>query len=205
MSLSQLVMATESLFHVEFGREVATWILVADAIAVFTSMQNGKLLKVSCDERDCLKNASLLLHDLKQYFDSITYSRCQAFSVIGCLVGGTAVVPLVCACGKKLLMSQVVSMSGSCMWCCLFSGLTLLMLNSSACSVDSMANESCGLGVGAKLAIASTVLFFITSISMNCTFMAAVIAQEMEAQHAEPDAAAAAGGGDPEEGATEDK
>ena len=123
-----------------------------------------------------------------------------AFSIIGCFVGGTAVLPLVCACGKKLLMSQVVSMSGSCMWCCLFSGLTLLMLRSSACQVDGLVNTSCGLGVGAKLAISSTVLFFITSISMNCTFMTAVITQEMEAQQAE-----AGAGDDPEEGAGEDK
>lgn len=90
------------------------------------------------------------------------------------------------------------------MWCCLFTGLTLLMLRSSACSVASLENESCGLGVGAKLAISATVLFFVTSISMNCTFMAAVITQELEAQQAEQDAAAAAGG-DPEEGTTEDK
>lgn len=64
------------------------------------------------------------------------------------------------------------------------------MLRSSACSVDSLDNEGCSLGTGAKLAIASTVLFFVSSISMNCTFMAAVIAQEMEAQQAEQDAAA---------------
>ena len=43
------------------------------------------------------------------------WKTAQAFSIIGCIAGGTAVVPLVCACGKKLLMSQVVSMSGTCM------------------------------------------------------------------------------------------
>jgi hypothetical protein len=118
------------------------------------------------------------------YIDS-KWKTAKAFSIIGCFVGGTAVLPLVCACGKKLFMSQVVSMSGSCMWSCLFAGLTLLMLRSSACDVDGLVNTSCGLGVGAKLAISSTVLFFITSISMNCTFMAAVITQEMEAQQAE--------------------
>jgi len=72
------------------------------------------------------------------------------------------------------------------------------MLRSSACDVESLENESCNLGKGAKLAIASTVLFFVTSISMNCTFMAAVISQEMEAQRAEQDAATAAA--DPEGG-----
>ena len=75
------------------------------------------------------------------------------------------------------------------------------MLRSSACSVDSLQNEVCSLGTGAKLAISSTVLFFVTSISMNCTFMAAVIAQEMEAQQAEQDAAKTT---DPEKGATAD-
>lgn len=56
------------------------------------------------------------------------------------------------------------------------------MHRSSACQVDGMEGEQCSLGVGGNLAIASTVLFFVTSISMNCTFMAAVITQEMEAQ-----------------------
>lgn len=169
--------------------------LAVDAIVVSMWMPSGKLPKVSGHEYTCW---ILLARPPTSFF--LFHS---AFSIIGCFVGGTAVVPLVCACGKKLLMSQVVSMSGSCMWCCLFSGLTLLMLRSSACSVDSLENETCGLGVGAKLAISATVLFFVTSISMNCTFMAAVITQEMEAQQAEQDAAAA--GGDPEEGATEEK
>ena len=75
------------------------------------------------------------------------------------------------------------------------------MLRSSACSVESMENEQCNLGTGAKCAIAATVLFFVCSISMNCTFMAAVITQEMEAQLAEQDAAAA----DPEEGTADAK
>lgn len=88
------------------------------------------------------------------------------------------------------------------MWCCLFAGLTLLMLRSSACDVDGLTTTSCKLGTGGSLAVASTVLFFVTSISMNCTFMAAVITQEMEAQQAEQDAAGAAEQGEakPEEG-----
>jgi hypothetical protein len=104
------------------------------------------------------------------YFHHHHFST-SAFSIIGCFVGGTAVLPLVCACGKKLFMSQVVSMSGSCMWSCLFAGLTLLMLRSSACDVDGLVNTSCGLGVGAKLAISSTVLFFITSICESYLFL----------------------------------
>ena len=110
----------------------------------------------------------------------------MAMSVIACVVGGFAVVPLVCACGKKLLMSQVVSMSTSCMWACLFSGLTFLMLRSSACEVmEGLAVTTCKLDKGGNLAIAATALFFVASISMYCTFMAAVISQEMETQEAE--------------------
>jgi hypothetical protein len=115
------------------------------------------------------------------------WKSAEAMSIIACVTGGLAVVPLVCACGKKLLMSQVVSMSGSCMWASLFSGLTFLMLRSdSAChTVEGLTDTMCELDVGGNLAIAATALFFVASISMNGTYMAAVVSQELEAQEAE--------------------
>jgi hypothetical protein len=139
------------------------------------------------------------------YSESLIDSKWKAsmaMSVIACVAGGFAVIPLVCACGKKLLMSQVVSMSSSCMWACLFSGLTFLMLRSSACGeMGALTVTTCKLDKGGNLAIAATVLFFVASISMNCTFMAAVIAQEIEAEKSEAEKKEAeAKASDPEAG-----
>jgi hypothetical protein len=54
---------------------------------------------------------------------------------------------------------------------CLFEGLTLLFLNSSACDYydynrEGSAVASCTIDQGAKLAIAATVLWFVAAISL---------------------------------------
>jgi hypothetical protein len=117
-------------------------------------------------------------------YQDAKWNAAKATSILSCAMGGFAVVPLVCACGKKLLMSQVVSMSGTCMWACLCSGLTFLMLGSdSACqTVEGLTDNECRLDVGGNLAIAATALFFVSAITINCAFMAAVMAQDLEAQ-----------------------
>lgn len=109
------------------------------------------------------------------------WKSAQAMSIIACVIGGFAILPLVCACGKKLRMSQVQSMSGGCMNACLFAGLTLLMKTSGAvCNVDGLSNQKCELGQGANVAIAATVLFFVASIAINCSFMVAAAQQAEE-------------------------
>lgn len=113
------------------------------------------------------------------YKDS-KWKAAEAMSVIGCIIGGLAILPLVCACGKQLRMSQTLSMSGGCMKACLFGGLTLLMKKSNeVCKgVEGLSNPKCELGDGARFAIAATVLFFVASISINCAFIRAVTEQE---------------------------
>jgi hypothetical protein len=108
----------------------------------------------------------------------------MAMSIIACVIGGFAALPLVCACGKKLYVSQIASVSGGCMKAALFSGLTLLMKKSAAiCTdVEGLTNVSCKIDTGGRLAIAATVLFFMAGLSMSCIVTVTEVVQEQEAQ-----------------------
>jgi sugar phosphate permease len=93
------------------------------------------------------------------YVDS-KWKVAQAFSIIGCLYGSG----LFC-CGLSKDRSEVHPM----LWVCVFcSGIMLLMLSSSACSVDSMENEECKLGMGGIYAIVSSSLFVVASCLNAC-------------------------------------
>jgi len=107
------------------------------------------------------------------------WKAAEAMSIIACIIGGFAILPLVCAAGKKLRLSQTISMTGGCMKACLFGGLTLLMKRShKVCYVEGLTNPKCELGDGARFAIVATVLFFVASISIQCAFVRAVVEQQ---------------------------
>jgi hypothetical protein len=120
----------------------------------------------------------------------------QTFSIFGCAFGFCAIAPLVFACGKKLFLAQVYSMSGLCLKSSLFCGLSLLMKRSSACTLDGLNTTSCKLATGGKLGIAATSLFAAAGILMNCVVVGAVQAQM---------AAEEAGGEDVEKGEAEEQ
>jgi len=167
---------------------VIAWCCLVYATAVCDFMQvkgtdpNGNTVTIdrgiwktqgpSFDDTTC-SNVSSSYKDSK-------WKAAEAMSVIGCIIGGFAILPLVCACGKKLRMSQTLAMSGGCIKACLFGGLTLLMKKSNqVCQgVVGLTNTKCELGDGARFAIAATVLFFVSAISINCAFARAVAEQE---------------------------
>jgi hypothetical protein len=119
------------------------------------------------------------------YVDTM-WNTSKAFSILACFFGFCAVAPLIFACGKKLFLSQIYSMSGGCINASIFSGLSLLLKRSSACDVAELTNRTCKLSTGGNLGIAATSLFAAAGILMNCVVVGAVQAQMAEeAEHQE--------------------
>ena len=107
------------------------------------------------------------------------WKSAKAFNTMALIIGGFAVfVTFSAACmevSKKTL--QIVGMLN--MVCCLFTGLTLLLLNSNACnnnlnvatfeqafpSLGLTFPDTCTMGVGAKTTVSATVLWFVAAIA----------------------------------------
>lgn len=104
-----------------------------------------------------------------------------------------AIWPLVCACGKQITMATILSIGGNCMWACLWSGLTLLMLPSEACKASELTDVTCEMDTGAKCSIAATVLFFVAAISISCSVAVATVAAVAEDQEKTKEEAVADG------------
>lgn len=67
----------------------------------------------------------------------------------------------------------MMSVQNSCVQCCLFQGLTLLMIPSRAChgngDVNANENLDCDMDLGAQLSIAATTLWFVSCCMMMPT------------------------------------
>jgi len=109
------------------------------------------------------------------------WNSARAMSVIAQIFAGLAffasVFAMKASTRNKASLSSLGSLATK---ACLFEGLTLLFLSSSACdSLSDVEPVTCTMDQGGKLAIAATVLWFVAGTSMACT-MAAVIAQRAE-------------------------
>ena len=107
------------------------------------------------------------------------WKSAKAFNTMALIIGGVvSCVTLFAACSapsKKIF--QIAGMSN--MVCCLFTGLSLLLLNSNACNnnlnveafklafplVKLTFPDTCTVGVGAKTTISGTVLWFVAAIA----------------------------------------
>jgi hypothetical protein len=107
------------------------------------------------------------------------WKSAKAFNTMALIIGGMVVfVTMFAACSapsKKIF--QIAGMSN--MVCCLFTGLSLLLLNSNACNnnlnvetfelafpvLNLTFPDTCTMGVGAKTTISATVLWFVAAIA----------------------------------------
>lgn len=107
------------------------------------------------------------------------WKSAKAFNTMALIIGGiVSCVTLFAACSapsKKIF--QIAGMSN--MVCCLFTGLSLLLLKSNACNnnlsvktfelalpaLDLTFPDTCTMGVGAKTTISATVLWFVAAIA----------------------------------------
>ncbi len=110
-------------------------------------------------------------------FDS-KWKSAKAFSTMALVIGGTLTFWAVLA-GCLPSSKKMFQMGGSVyMVCCLFTGLSLLLLDSNACNKNLMMMEvstaattlvtfpdTCTMGPGAKSTIAATVLWFAAAIA----------------------------------------
>ena len=135
---------------------------------------------------DSPTQGDVLLETCLQYPDGTVFDakwKCaRAFSTMAMIIGGVATFwSLLAGClypTKKMLVAGSVVY----MLCCLFTGLSLLLLDSNACHsndnsqlVDFQVQStladvtfpmSCSMGLGAKCTIAATVLWFAAAIGL---------------------------------------
>ena len=144
---------------VEFGIWYYQWWSIVD-----TAVQ-GPVMYQSC-------------HEYPDYvsIDS-KWKSARAFSVMALIIGGIVLfMNLLAGCmfpAKKVYRLGAVSY----LFCCLFQGLSLLLLDSNACNNNAMVDEleksfsnlefpdTCSMGSGAKCTIAATVFWFVAGAS----------------------------------------
>ena len=108
------------------------------------------------------------------------WKSAKAFNTMAMIIGGiVAILTLVAGCihqSKKIF--QIFGMLY--IVCCLFTGLSLLLLNSNVCNnnlniaafelafplLDLSFPDTCTMGVGAKTTISATVLWFVAAIAV---------------------------------------
>jgi hypothetical protein len=105
------------------------------------------------------------------------WKSAKAFSTMAMIIG--AIVGCLTLCAGCLYPTRKMYFAASMayMICCLFTGLTLLMLDSNACNNNELVNQlaeseditfqdSCSAGIGAKCILSSTVMWFAAAIGM---------------------------------------
>lgn len=109
------------------------------------------------------------------------WNSARAMSVLAQIMSGFAFFSTIAALkpGREA-MSAVAS---NALNICLFEGLTLLFLTSSACNLYvegglGEAAATCVMGQGAKLAIAATVLWGVAGVAMACSAAVAIVKME---------------------------
>jgi hypothetical protein len=113
------------------------------------------------------------------------WNSARAMSVLAQILAGFAFLGSVATLKPgRASMSAVASVA---LKVCLFEGLTLLLLKSSACDLYIEGQmgppaTTCTLGQGAKLAIAATVLWGIAGIAMVCSAALVVVKAENQPQ-----------------------
>jgi hypothetical protein len=95
----------------------------------------------------------------------------RAFGVLTTLFGGFAmvVVLMLYAAPSRFIRMAMVSMGGLCLKCCLFQGLTLLMIESSFCKGDYLVKNSkskCDMDLGAQLTICAIIFWLVAACTM---------------------------------------
>mmetsp|Transcript_45682 Transcript_45682/g.67424 ORF Transcript_45682/g.67424 Transcript_45682/m.67424 type:complete len:221 (-) Transcript_45682:129-791(-) len=128
--------------------------------------------------------------DTNMSFDT-NWRSARAFSILTDVFGAIAVFTVLASmmpsARNKTVLSSNVSLG---FMCCLFQGLTLLLLNSNAChdSQDLTVqnnDETCSIFVGANLSISAVVLWFCSSLAISCTMAATVMEASTEKEREE--------------------
>ena len=105
------------------------------------------------------------------------WKSAKAFSTMAIIIGGIVTCVTLCAGCLYPTRKMYFAASMAYMICCLFTGLTLLMLDSNACNNNVLLltealtrnidfEDSCSAGIGAKCIMSSTVMWFAAAIGI---------------------------------------
>ena len=129
------------------------------------STTRGTHVGIWCEP--AINGTNALLHYLVTDIDGY-WKASRAFSILALVFGITFLLldmgTAMCGRNRNMLYR---SGGGNYFMCCLFAGLTLLLLESNGCSRSS---SGCSLSKGATLMIASTVLWFVAGLIVCAIF-----------------------------------